>query len=143
MRAPVVACHAQGAKNGPEVMTTRLVIVDDNAQFLAAAQDLLERQGVEVLAVGSTGDDAARLVAQLRPDVVLVDVDLGSESGFDVARRLHGEHGAHAVLISAYNESEFTDLIAASPALGFIPKAKLSARRVTALLDERRPDDRA
>jgi len=116
-------------------MTTRLVIVDDNAQFLTAARDLLERQGLEVLAVASTGDDATRLTGELRPDGVLVDVDLGPESGFDVARRLHGEHGAHVVLISAYNESEFADLIAGSPALGFIPKAKLSARRVTALLD--------
>ena len=49
-------------------MTTRLVLVDDNVHFLAAAQDLLEREGLDVVAVTSTGDDAARLVGELRPD---------------------------------------------------------------------------
>lgn len=116
-------------------MTTRLVLVDDNVHFLAAAQDLLEREGLDVVAVTSTGDDAARLVGELRPDGVLVDIDLGPESGFDVAHRLSGEHGVGVLLISAYTESEFEELIADSPALGFISKTDLSASRVTAMLD--------
>src|SRR3954454_13914591 len=116
-------------------MTTRLMIVDDNAHFLAAAQDRLEREGLDIVAVTSTGDDAARLVGELRPDGVLVDVDLGPESGFDVARRLAGEQGVGVVLISAHSESDFADLIADGPALGFISKADLSASRVTALFD--------
>ena len=98
-------------------MAARLVLVDDNAHFLAAAQDLLEREGLDVVAVTSTGDEAARLVRELRPDGVLVDIDLGPESGFDVAHRLTGEHGVRVVLISAYTESEFAELIADSPAL--------------------------
>jgi len=118
-------------------MPARIVIVDDNGHFLAAAEDLLEREGLDVVAMTSTGDDAARLVGELRPDGVLVDIDLGPESGFDVARRLTGEHGVAVVLISAYSESEFADLIADSPALGFVSKADLSAGRVTALLDRR------
>lgn len=118
-------------------MTVRIMIVDDNAHFLAAARDLLENQGLAVVAVASTGDESARLVDELRPDGVLVDVDLGPESGFDVARRLIGEHGVPVVLISAYSEAEFADLVLASPARGFIPKAELSAGRVTALIDDR------
>ena len=66
---------------------------------------------------------------------MLVDIDLGPESGFDVAHRLSGEHGVGVLLISAYTESEFAELIADSPALGFISKTDLSASRVTAMLN--------
>ena len=120
-------------------MTARLMIVDDNEHFLAAARDLLELQGLHVLAVTSTAEDAAHMVGELKPDCVLVDVDLGPESGFDVARRLTGEYGVRVVLISAYSETEFADLIAESPALGFISKTEISANRVTALLGETPP----
>ncbi len=115
-------------------MRSRLVIVDDNAQFLEAARDLLERQGAEIVAVASSGADAERLARELRPDCVLVDIDLGPESGFDVATRLAAV-GPSVVLISVYGETELADLIAASPAVGFIPKAELSAHRIADVLD--------
>lgn len=118
-------------------MTPRLMIVDDNVHFLTAARELLQREGLDVVAVASTGAEAGRLVGDLRPDVVLVDIDLGPESGFDVARRLSLDHGVDVVLISAYSESEFAELIEASPALGFVSKAELSADGLAALLDRR------
>jgi CheY-like chemotaxis protein len=116
-------------------MSSRLLIVDDNAEFLEAAKDLLERQGCEVVAVASTGTEALRLARELQPDVALVDIDLGPESGFDVATRLAAGNGHKVVLISAYAEAEFADMIATSPALGFLPKAELSARAIGDVLD--------
>ena len=113
----------------------RLLIVDDNAQFLEAARALLERQSVEVVATVSNGADAERAVRELRPDCVLLDIGLGAESGFDVATRLAVEDGPYVVLISVYSESEYVDLIANSPAVGFIPKAELSAQRIADVLD--------
>jgi CheY-like chemotaxis protein len=138
-RADVIAARLRETESEWVSMAARLMIVDDNPHFLAAARDLLERQGLAVLAVTSTGEDAALLVQELGPDCVLVDVDLGPESGFDVARLLAGEHGVPVVLISANSESDFPDLIAASPALGFISKAELSAARVNVLLGEISP----
>ncbi|MCU1459607.1 MAG: putative response regulator [Actinomycetia bacterium] len=114
-------------------MRSRLLIVDDNRHFLEAAKDLLERQGAEVVGVCSTGADAARLAAELRPDVVLVDVDLGPEDGLDVAARFGGS--PPVLLISAYSEAEIADLLACSTAVGFISKTDLSADRIVALLD--------
>jgi CheY-like chemotaxis protein len=114
-------------------MALRLLIVDDNLQFLEAAQALLEREGLSVVAVASTGDDAVRSARELRPDVTLVDVDLGDESGFDLARKLAQSADAAAapvVLISAYPEADLRDLIDASPAVGFLPKARLSRRAI-------------
>jgi DNA-binding NarL/FixJ family response regulator len=122
-------------------MALRSLIVDDNTHFLAAARDLLEREGVEVVGVASSAAEAVHLAGELRPDVALVDIDLGEESGLDVARRLadlagDGE-GSRVVLISAYSENDFADLIAASPAVGFLSKAELSAANIREILLKR------
>ena len=121
-------------------MTLRSLLVDDSPRFLAAARELLEREGIEVVGTASTIDDALRLTGALRPDLCIVDIDLGDESGFDLARRL-AEPGAHeqrVLLISAYPERDFSDMIADSPAVGFLPKPELSAVRIRAML---RTDD--
>ncbi|HEX2808065.1 MAG TPA: response regulator, partial [Kineosporiaceae bacterium] len=62
-------------------MRLRCVIVDDSPAFLAAARGLLERQGLSVVAVASSGTQALRVAGELRPDVVLLDVGLNGESG--------------------------------------------------------------
>jgi two-component system, NarL family, nitrate/nitrite response regulator NarL len=120
-------------------MTVRCLIVDDNAKFLEAAKNLLEREGLDVIGVASTTADAIRLAVELRPDCVLVDVDLGPENGFDLAARLAVDDRYRVVLISAYSETEFADLICASPAAGFISKADLSAQTIADVLDRRPP----
>jgi len=123
-------------------MASRLLIVDDSPQFLEAAATLLERQGCDIVAVASNSADATRLARELAPDVVLLDVDLGLEDGFEVADRLVADHGQRVVLISAYGESEIAELIASSSALGFISKSELSARRLAEVVDGSRPSDR-
>jgi CheY-like chemotaxis protein len=118
-------------------MALRALIVDDNSNFLGAARDLLEREGVDVVGVATTGAEAISLAAELQPDATLVDIDLGDESGFDVARALADggtENRSPVVLVSTHAEKDFADLIASSPAVGFVPKADLSARRLTEVL---------
>jgi CheY-like chemotaxis protein len=118
-------------------MALRSLIVDDNARFLSAARTLLEREGVAVVGVASSCAEAVELAGELQPDVALVDIDLGDESGFDVARRLaalNGPERAPVVLISAYPETDFAELIAASPAVGFLAKSDVSARRIREVL---------
>jgi CheY-like chemotaxis protein len=115
-------------------MALRVLIVDDNSHFLGAARDLLQREGLEVIAVASSGAEAVRLA----PDVTLVDIDLGEESGFDVARALVHERATDptpVVLISTYAEKDFAELIASSPAVGFVSKSDLSARTLQEVLD--------
>jgi DNA-binding NarL/FixJ family response regulator len=91
---------------------------------------LLEREGVAVVGVAGTSAEALRLDEHLRPDVVLVDIRLGDESGFDLARRLRSP----VILISTYAEREYAEQIAASPAAGFISKTELSASAVLQLV---------
>ena len=114
----------------------RCLIVDDSPRFLIAARGLLEREGVSVVGTALTATQAAQLVDQTHPDVVLVDIDLGGESGFDVIRRLqHGDKlSLPAILISTHAEQDYADLIDDSPALGFMAKTELSAHAIEALL---------
>jgi two-component system nitrate/nitrite response regulator NarL len=108
---------------------TRVVLADDEVLMREGLAGLLEQAGFEV--VGQSGDasELIELVRELRPDVVLVDIRLGDESGFDLARRLSGT----VILISTDAQSEYAEEIAASPAAGFIRKAQLSASAVLGL----------
>ena len=112
--------------------------MDDSAQFAHVAAELLEEEGIDVLGVAAGGDEAVQLARDLCPDLALVDIDLGDENGLAVARRLcAGDHGGLAgavILISTHAEEEFAELIAASPGVGFLAKAELSADAIEALL---------
>jgi DNA-binding NarL/FixJ family response regulator len=119
------------------------MIVDDSADFVAAARDLLERQGLDVVGVASTGDEALANAREARPDVALIDIDLGEESGIDLAERLSGTAGLEElplVLISTYSEKDFVDVVATSPAVGFLTKSTLSASAIRRLLGEAAAD---
>ena len=122
----------------------RCLIVDDSPRFLDAARALLGRQGIEVVGVASSSAEALQRATALQPDVTLVDIDLGGENGFDVARLLRrNANPAPVILISTHAEEDYVDLIRASPALGFLPKSALSGRAVRDLLNSRadgRPD---
>jgi len=119
-------------------LVVQCLIVDDNPRFAASASRLLERQGITVAGVVSTGEEAMRRAGELRPDVVLVDIDLDGESGLDLAARLsrQADLATRIILISSHAEEDYRDLIAASPAVGFLPKDALSARAIHDLLDD-------
>jgi DNA-binding NarL/FixJ family response regulator len=105
-------------------MAIRCLIVDDSPRFAQAAKELLVDEGIEVLGCAATGDEAVRLTRELRPELALVDIDLGQESGLDVANRLSsvgdGTLPAGVILISTHAREEFAELIARSTALGFL-----------------------
>jgi DNA-binding NarL/FixJ family response regulator len=119
----------------------RCIIVDDSELFLEGASALLEREGVDVVGVAANSAEALQLVEQLGPDVTLVDIDLGGESGFDLALQLTRNGGAQSnvILISTHAERDLARLIEASPALGFVSKARFSARAIFDLAE--RADD--
>lgn len=118
----------------------RCLIVDDSADFRAAASTMLERGGISMVAAACDGAEALQLCRELRPDVALVDVDLGRENGFDVAEQLHGlaeSNGLAVILISTLAEQDLTELISASTAVGFLSKMALSADAVRDVLAAR------
>ena len=123
-------------------MPLRCLIIDDNAAFVAAARSVLNGPSFNVVGGAGTVAEALSQVRDLAPEVVLVDIDLGEESGFALARQL-AEAGASdnpkLVLVSTHPEAEFADLIAESPAVGFLAKSDLSAANLSQLLNGREP----
>lgn len=118
-------------------MPVRCVIVDDSHEFLRNASELLECDGIDVVGAVSTGAQACRTCRQLQPDVALVDIYLGTETGFDVARQLADEAGAEppqVILISASVGDDTADMLANSPAVSFLPKEDLSGATIRAIL---------
>ena len=117
----------------------RCLIVDDNANFLDAARTILERDGIDVVGVASSCAEALRRMEELHPDVMLVDVDLGAECGFDLADQVHdtstaGLAAPSVILISAHSEQDLAEMLAASPAVGFVPKLALSSGAIRQLV---------
>src|SRR6476469_10131044 len=119
-------------------VSRRCLLVDDNALYLGEARDLLERQGMKVIGVASNGGEALAIAAADRPDVAVVDIDLGVESGLDVARALATcDEPVSVILISAYAEKDLRELLDDSPAVGFLSKSVLSRAAIDGLLRER------
>ncbi|MEU4842451.1 response regulator transcription factor [Nocardia testacea] len=111
----------------------RCLIVDDNHTFCVSARSMLEAGGITVVGTASTLDDAVQVAGTTCPDIALVDIDLGGESGFDVVDALHArstDTRPAIVLMSTHDEEEFSDMIEASAALGFVPKFALSVDRI-------------
>jgi DNA-binding NarL/FixJ family response regulator len=116
-------------------MAVSVLIVDDHDGFRAGARELLEADGFMVLGEAADGRTAVEATRRLRPDVVLLDVQLPDFDGFAVAERL----AAHAdpptvVLISSRSREAYRRRLASSPARGFIPKTELSGECLAALL---------
>ena len=116
-------------------MALRVLIVDDHPGFRARARALLESEGFEV--VGEAGDGATGVIraSELRPDVVLLDVQLPDMDGFAVASQVAADGNAiQVVLTSSRDGEDFGALVATSGARGFIAKAELSGAGLAALL---------
>jgi DNA-binding NarL/FixJ family response regulator len=127
MSLAVAVCH--------DLLDVTVLIVDDHPSFRASARMLLQAEGFDV--VGEAEDGISRLAAAaaLRPDIVLLDVQLPDMDGFAVAARLTAIAGGPAVvLVSSRDGSDYGTLVDSSGARGFIPKAELSGSRIAALL---------
>ncbi|MUL79439.1 LytTR family DNA-binding domain-containing protein [Mycolicibacterium sp. CBMA 226] len=113
----------------------RCVIVDDNADYLAAATTLLQQGGIDVIGTAQSVSDGLNTVERLRPDIALVDVHLGEESGFDLVAQLSSHAGTAAVmaiLTSTFTDLPVEDLTNAPPR--FLPKLDLSGDAIRALI---------
>ncbi|WP_040539135.1 response regulator [Mycolicibacterium tusciae] len=124
----------------------RCLIVDDSESFRCAALGMLERAGIAVVGLASNSADGLRCYLDLRPDVTLVDVDLGDESGFDLVEQLYASgvpQPSPVILISAHAEQDLAELIADSAAAGFLPKIALSPRAIVELVNGHRSGDQA
>lgn len=117
----------------PEAVLVRCLLVDDSRTYVDVTRGLLDRDGVAIAGTASSIGEALSQASELSPDVAVVDVRLGDENGFDLADHL-ARRGIAVVMTSAGAEADYADLLADSPAAGFVPKTELSAARIRRLL---------
>lgn len=116
-------------------MGRRCLLVDDSDGFLASATRLLEAQGMRVVGCARSGGEALALAEQLRPEIALVDVELGDEDGVAVSRELALRvPEVQVVLISAHGLDDLGEIVAEGRAAGFLAKTSLGVAAIEALL---------
>jgi DNA-binding NarL/FixJ family response regulator len=130
-----VANRITGKDDRGDDMRMTVLIVDDHPSFRASARTLLEAEGYEVVGEAEDGESAIRAVAELHPDLVLLDIQLPDIDGFEVAERLRDlEERPAVVLTSSRDGKDYARCIECSGARGFVPKAELSGAALSALL---------
>jgi DNA-binding NarL/FixJ family response regulator len=124
----------EGEGCGPHPLRVlRVLIVDDSPGFRLAARELLSRRGYAVVGEAECRASALDAVARLRPDAVLLDVNLGADSGFDVARALRDESATLTILLVS-SVDYACDVPRSAGASGFLPKARLATMDLSAYL---------
>jgi DNA-binding NarL/FixJ family response regulator len=121
----------------------RCMVVDDQPEFLETVRHLLDRQGISVVGVAANSAEAMKRAADLRPDVVLIDVHLGEESGLELASRIaaHGQAGSpRVILISTYPKGDLAGALPTGSSIQFVSKTDLSATTIRTALGLT-PDD--
>jgi DNA-binding NarL/FixJ family response regulator len=114
----------------------RVLVVDDHPSFRRSARTLLEAEGFEVIGEAADGAAALAAVAELAPELVLLDVQLPDVDGFEVARRLLADDpGLPIVLVSSRDRREYGSLIDESGARGFVSKEDLSGASLAGFLE--------
>jgi CheY-like chemotaxis protein len=125
-----------------EDSTVCCLIVDDNDRFREVAGDVLERDGIAIVGVASTSAEALRQVDGLRPDVTLVDIALGEESGFDLAQQLTAaeftEQTTVILMSVSYAEEDVAHMIADGAVAAFLPKIDISGRVIREIYRQHR-----
>ena len=132
-RGLALVCAA--SRGGTIAVVATVLIVDDCGSFRRSARLLLEDDGFEVVGEAEDGRGAVEQVGLLRPAVVVLDVQLDQDDGFDVAETLAtGPDPPMVVMVSTRAASSYALRLATTPALGFIAKADLSGERLAAIL---------
>jgi DNA-binding NarL/FixJ family response regulator len=118
------------------VVPKTVVIVDDHPSFRASARAILQAEGFEIVGEAEDGESAIAAARALKPDVILLDVQLPDMDGFAVCRELglNGRPPA-VVLVSSRDAEDYGGLIQQSGARGFIPKGELCGGALARVLE--------
>jgi DNA-binding NarL/FixJ family response regulator len=113
-----------------------LLIVDDHAGFRASARRTLSRHGFEVVGEAEDGQSGIDLAQSLKPEVMLIDLQLPDMDGFAVAALVRDADGldCSVVLTSSRDWSDVCSRRRDAGAVGFVPKNELTGTRLLDLV---------
>ncbi|MGD0314091.1 MAG: response regulator transcription factor [Acidimicrobiales bacterium] len=126
--APTDVVYEHSARQPP----LRVVVVDDHELLRAGTRRILdEANGFSVVGEAEDGEAALRLVAEVEPDVVLVDIRLPSMNGIDVARHIVADQpGVTVLILSAYDDEDYVRAALAAGVDGYLLKTTPSEELV-------------
>lgn len=113
----------------------RVILSDDHPIVRAGIRQMLDvAEDILVIGEASNGIQAYELTVQLRPDVLLLDMEMPLMNGIEVAKRLQEEdHSVRILALSAYDSAEFIQGILANGAYGYLTKEELPETIVEAV----------
>lgn len=117
----------QGQAGGGDSGLVRVIIVDDQKPFRMAARDVVEvTGGFEVVGEAESGEESVELAERLRPDLVLMDLNLPGIDGLEATRRIHAAGEKHIVvlMVSTYEADEFAPRAEEAGAAAYISKSE-------------------
>jgi DNA-binding NarL/FixJ family response regulator len=115
-------------------MGARVLIVDDHAGFRAHARRLLECEGYRVVGEAADCTSALEAAHKLQPELVLVDVNLPDEDGFELTSRLGALENPPTVVLTSSRDCTDEECVSDCGASGFVPKADLSRDAIEELM---------
>jgi CheY-like chemotaxis protein len=144
---PVVRRAGDGQLSGADAERIRCLIVDDNPGFVEVAHRLLEHDGITVIGAATDSEQAFRLVAELLPDVALIDLILGEDNGAELIADIARAGLASQmimILCSTYAEEDLAD-IAPDAAAAYLPKTDLSGGAIRGIVQagDREPPEQS
>ena len=115
-----------------------VLVVDDNAQFRQAVRAVLARvAGFELLGEAESGEEGVALVEALRPDLVLMDINMAGISGIEATRRITAAHpDVNVILLSTYQVDDLPSEVLASGAAAYLHKEDLTGRALRRLWEQ-------
>ena len=113
----------------------RVLLADDQSLFREGLHTLLSLQpDLEVVGEAQNGAEALRLAAELKPDVVLMDVQMPVLDGVAATRRMRAEHpNCRVILLTTFDDDEYVFEGLRAGAVGYLLKDAASARLVDAI----------
>ncbi|MBU3701538.1 MAG: response regulator [Acidimicrobiia bacterium] len=104
------------------VVTTRVVIAEDEAIIRLDLKETLEEEGYEVVGETGRGDEAVRLVRALRPDIAVLDVKMPGVDGLTAARDITAERLCAVLILTAFSQRELVEQARDAGALAYLVK---------------------
>jgi two-component system invasion response regulator UvrY len=118
-------------------MSVRVLIVDDHRLFAEALQAILSAdERIDVVGLGTSGEEAVRLTDELEPDVVLMDISMPGAGGVVATRRILTEHrDVQVLIVTGSNAHQDVDAARSAGAAGYVTKDRIAAELIRAILD--------
>ncbi|HYO33277.1 MAG TPA: response regulator [Nocardioidaceae bacterium] len=109
--------HASNAAGTP-----RVVVAEDEALIRLDLAEMLAEEGYEVVGQAADGETAVRLVEELRPDLVVMDVKMPKIDGITAASRIAAQRIAPVVMLTAFSQRDLVDRAREAGAMAYVVK---------------------